>query len=101
MVENQGYEVIIVSNGMEGIEKVCVQKLDLIFMDVVMLELNGFQVICKIIKDVELGVILVILVIIKDQEIDKVWGECQGVVGYIVKLVQELELVVMIKCVLG
>ncbi len=101
MVENQGHEAVTASNGMEGIEQARAHKPDLILMDVVMPELNGFQATRKLTKDPELGSIPVILVTTKDQETDKVWGERQGAAGYIVKPAQESELAAMIKRVLG
>ena len=101
IVQGEGHEVITATNGMEGIEKAREEKPDLILMDVVMPELNGFQATRKITKDAELGAIPVILVTTKDQETDKVWGERQGAAGYIVKPAKEPELAAMIKRVLG
>ncbi|HCE38881.1 response regulator [Alloalcanivorax profundimaris] len=101
MVENQGHQAITASNGMEGIDQARAENPDLILMDVVMPELNGFQATRKIAKDADLNHIPVVLVTTKDQETDKVWGERQGAVGYIVKPPQEAELAAMIGKVLG
>ena len=101
IVENQGHSVVTATNGMEGVDKARAEQPDLILMDVVMPELNGFQATRKINKDAELGGIPVILVTTKDQETDKVWGERQGAFGYVVKPPVEAELVAMINKALG
>jgi len=101
IVQGQGHDVVTATNGMEGIEKARQEQPDLILMDVVMPELNGFQATRKINKDAELGGIPVILVTTKDQETDKVWGERQGAFGYVVKPPVESELVAKINEALG
>lgn len=101
IVEGQGHQVITAGNGLEGIEKARNDLPDLILMDVVMPELNGFQATRKITRDDALGHIPVILITTKDQETDKVWGKRQGAVGYIVKPPREDELVAEINRALG
>ena len=100
MVESLGHQTVTANNGMQGIEQARAEQPDLILMDVVMPELNGFQATRKIAKDSELNHIPVILVTTKDQETDKIWGERQGAAGYIVKPPQEDELAAMIAKVL-
>ncbi|MBL4569656.1 MAG: response regulator [Alcanivorax sp.] len=101
IVQGEGHEVITATNGMEGIEKAREEKPDLILMDVVMPELNGFQATRKITRDPDTEQIPVILVTTKDQETDKVWGQRQGAVGYIIKPPKEAELIAKINEVLG
>ncbi|EKF74739.1 PilH family regulatory protein [Alcanivorax hongdengensis A-11-3] len=101
IVQGQGHDVVTASNGMEGVQLARSEHPDLILMDVVMPELNGFQATRKITRDPETSSIPVILVTTKDQETDKVWGERQGAVGYIIKPPQESELIAKINEVLG
>jgi len=101
IVESHGHQTVSASNGLEGVEKAKAEKPDLILMDVVMPELNGFQATRKITKDPETQNIPVILVTTKDQTTDKVWGERQGAKGYLVKPVQEKELIAKINELLG
>ena len=77
------------------------EKPDLILMDVVMPELNGFQATRKITRDPATEQIPVILVTTKDQETDKGWGQRQGAAGYIIKPPKEAELIAKINEVLG
>ena len=101
IVQGEGHEVITATNGMEGIEKAREEKPDLILMDVVMPELNGFQATRKITRDPATEQIPVILVTTKDQVTDKVWGQRQGAAGYIIKPPKEAELIAKINEVLG
>ena len=60
-------------------------KPDLIFMDVVMPGVNGFQATRKLASDPDTKSIPVIMVTSKDQETDRIWGMRQGAVDYLVK----------------
>lgn len=97
ILETAGYDVITAENGSEGIDIAKSAKPDLILMDVVMPELNGFQATRKLTQDPATKSIPVILLTTKDQNTDKVWGERQGAKAYLVKppthdvLVAEIE----------
>jgi len=101
IVESHGHQTVTATNGMEGVEKSKSELPDLILMDVVMPELNGFQATRKITKDPATQHIPIILVTTKDQDTDKVWGERQGASGYLVKPVQENDLISKINQLLG
>lgn len=101
LIEAHGHEAVTATNGMEGVDIAKSEKPDLILMDVVMPELNGFQATRKITKDPETANIPVVLVTTKDQQTDKVWGERQGAAGYVVKPPREDELIGKINELLG
>jgi twitching motility two-component system response regulator PilH len=65
---------------------------DLVIMDVVMPGMNGFQATRAITKDPQTQHIPVIICTTKDQETDKVWGVRQGAKDYVVKPINEAEL---------
>ena len=67
-------------------------KPDLILMDVVMPNLNGFQATRSITREPTTKHIPVILVTTKDLDTDRVWGMRQGARGYITKPVDAAEL---------
>jgi twitching motility two-component system response regulator PilH len=92
ILTKQGYQVIMAESGEEAMEKAKVQKPDLILMDVVMPGLNGFQATRAITKDDETKHIPVIMCTSKGQETDKVWGMRQGARDYLVKPVNQDEL---------
>jgi twitching motility two-component system response regulator PilH len=66
---------------------------DLIFMDVVMPRVNGFQATRTLTRDPQTKSIPVVMITTKDQESDRVWGMKQGAVDYLVKPVTEAVLV--------
>lgn len=61
LLESQGYEVTLAYNGKEGLEEIRKVKPDLVILDVMMPEMNGYDV-CVVLKaDPELKKIPVIL----------------------------------------
>ena len=87
-----GHKVIQAASGYEGIAKAASEKPDLILMDVVMPEINGFQATRKITSAPETKHIPVIMLTTKDQETDKVWALRQGAKDYIIKPPSKQEL---------
>lgn len=92
VLTKNGYQVIVAQNGEEGVAKAKQEKPDLIVMDVVMPGINGFQATRTLSKDDETKHIPIILCTSKGQETDKIWGLRQGATGYLVKPVDQNEL---------
>ncbi|MEO5812453.1 MAG: twitching motility response regulator PilH [Rhodanobacter sp.] len=92
IVEKLGHETLTAEDGAAGVEAAKREKPDLILMDVVMPNLNGFQATRTISKDPETAHIPIVLVTTKDQETDKVWGMRQGAKAYVTKPIKEDEL---------
>ena len=84
-LERHGFQTASAADGAEAIQKAKTMKPDLIFMDVVMPGVNGFQATRKLTADPETREIPVIMVTSKDQETDRIWGMRQGAVDYLVK----------------
>jgi twitching motility two-component system response regulator PilH len=93
IVEKLGHETLSAEDGAAGVEVAKAEKPDLILMDVVMPNLNGFQATRTISKNADTAHIPIILVTTKDQETDKVWGMRQGAKAYVTKPIKEEELV--------
>jgi len=93
IVEKLGHQTITAEDGAAGVEAAKREVPDLILMDVVMPNLNGFQATRSISKDAKTSHIPIILVTTKDQETDRVWGIRQGAKAYVTKPVNESELV--------
>ena len=92
IVEKLGHETLSAEDGAAGVEVAKAELPDLILMDVVMPNLNGFQATRTISKNAETAHIPIILVTTKDQETDKVWGMRQGDKAYVTKPIKEEEL---------
>ena len=101
IVEQLGHEALTAEDGAAGVEAARQHVPDLILMDVVMPNLNGFQATSTIKRDAGTGHIPVILVTTKDQETDRVWGMRQGAQGYLTKPFSEAELTEAIVSTIG
>ena len=100
-LERHGYETVSAADGAEAVAKAKQVKPDLIFMDVVMPGVNGFQATRKLAADPETKSIPVIMVTSKDQETDRIWGLRQGAVDYLVKPVSSERLVAKVQAALA
>jgi len=85
ILEGGGHEVIPAASGEEGIEKASDESPALIFMDLVMPGISGFEATRAITTNPNTKDIPVVILTTKDQETDKVWAKRQGAVDFIVK----------------
>lgn len=92
-----GFEVFEEENAVNGIQKAEEVRPDLILMDVVMPGMNGFQATRQMSMNENLKNIPVIMCTSKNQPTDKIWGQRQGAKAYVVKPINEEELVNEIK----
>jgi len=92
-LERSGFRTAIAADGAEGIRLAREIRPDLIFMDIVMPGMNGYQATRTLANDPQTRSIPVIMVTSKGQETDKIWGLRQGAVDYMVKPVSPNQLV--------
>lgn len=92
IVEKLGHETFTATDGAAGVEAAMATLPDLVLMDVVMPNLNGFQATRSIAREPSTQHIPIILVSTKDQETDRVWGLRQGAKAYLTKPFKEAEL---------
>ncbi|QNH22265.1 PilH family regulatory protein [Xanthomonas sp. GW] len=92
IVEKLGHETITATDGAAGVEAAKASLPDLVLMDVVMPNLNGFQATRTLRREPTTQNIPVILVTTKDQDTDRMWGMRQGARAYITKPFSEDEL---------
>ncbi|QIO89117.1 response regulator [Stenotrophomonas rhizophila] len=92
IVEKLGHEILTATDGAAGVEAAKAELPDLVLMDVVMPNLNGFQATRTLSRDAATKHIPVILVTTKDQDTDRMWGMRQGAKAYITKPFSEDEL---------
>jgi twitching motility two-component system response regulator PilH len=100
VVEKLGHGVLTAEDGAAGVEVARREIPDLILMDVVMPNLNGFQATRTIARDPKTSHIPVILVTTKGQDTDRIWGMRQGAKAYVTKPIDEKELAQTIKTIL-
>ena len=96
-LELEGYRVIESSNGLEALNKVRVELPDLVLLDVMMPEMDGFETLERI---REVSNVPVIMLTVKAEEEDKVRGLELGADDYVTKPFSPRELSSRIKAVL-
>ena len=97
ILTKHGYDVLEASNGADGVTLAKAEQPDLVLMDVVMPGVNGFQATRQITRDEDTKHIPVVIVSTKDQATDRVWGKRQGAIDYIIKPIEEKQLIDVIK----
>ena len=96
-LEKHGFDTVSASDGSECISLAREVRPDLIFMDVVMPGINGYQATRTLANDPKTRTIPIVMVTSKGQETDKIWGLRQGAKDYVTKPVNESELLEKIK----
>ena len=92
--EFEGYEVAQAEDGMQAVEMVKNQDIDIIIMDVMMPKLDGYSA-CKEIRKIKQ--IPVIMLSARGEEYDKLFGFEIGVDDYVVKPFSPKELMARIR----
>ncbi len=100
-LEDKGVELLTASNGKEAVEYIKRERPSVVLLDVMMPEMNGFEV-CKVVKK-ELGIkdIYILMLTAKGQKIDKQMGEDVCVDDYMTKPFNPDDIVKKVAEVLG
>lgn len=96
-LEKEGYCTIVARNGLEAYYSAKREKPDLIILDVMLPEMNGFEVCRMIQKDAEIEDIPIIMLTARSEEIDKILGLEIGADDYITKPFSPRELLARVK----
>lgn len=101
MLERQGFEVVRLNNGIQASEIASREKPDLIVLDVMMPDMDGYQVTRQLRSQPSLMDIPILMFTAKSQVNDKVIGYEAGVDDYLTKPVHPAELVAHIRALLS
>lgn len=96
ILQRHQHEIIVANDGLQAYQLAASEQPDLIIMDVVMPNLNGFQATRKIAQNTSTQSIPIIMLTAKDQEADKIWALRQGARGHVSKPPNENELMELI-----
>jgi DNA-binding response OmpR family regulator len=96
-LELEGYRVSEATSGLEALDKVREEIPDLLLLDVMMPEMDGFETLQRI---REVSNVPVIMLTVKNEEEDKVWGLELGADDYVTKPFSPRELSSRIKALL-
>ena len=95
ILAKMGLNITLASNGLEGLEKVKLEHPDLILLDIIMPEMNGYQVCRQIKSQPQTMNIPVVFCTGKSAEVDVYWAMKQGADGYLSKPVKNHELMAL------
>ena len=99
-LENMGYQVLTARNGAEGLEKAREAKPDLLVLDVMMPEMDGYEVCSQLKADPETRGIPILMLTAKGQLQDKVKGLDIGADDYLAKPYEKAEFEARVKALL-
>ncbi len=85
ILKEAGHVTSVATNGKEALGKAKTERPDIIFLDVIMPEMDGYATCRTLISDPATKHIPVIFVTSKSQKADKVWAQMQGGKGYVTK----------------
>ncbi len=85
LLEPEGYWPVGLNDPKRVEEMIAIERPNLILLDVVMPERNGFQVCRELKSNNDFNTIPVILVTSKDTASDRYWGQQQGADAYVTK----------------
>jgi two-component system alkaline phosphatase synthesis response regulator PhoP len=97
LLEDEGYELLLAKDGAEALQKVRDLRPDILFLDIMMPEINGYDV-CRTIKaDPLLKDTYVIMLTAKGQVAEQERGKEVGANEYIVKPFSPMEILAKVK----
>ncbi|MFZ0487411.1 MAG: response regulator [Arenicellales bacterium] len=85
IVSKAGYTIIRTSSGAEALASVVEEKPDLVLLDVVMDEMDGFRICRELSVNPDTRDIPIIMLSDKKQKVDRLWAEQQGAKELITK----------------
>lgn len=83
--DDYGIEILTAADGEEGLGVIRREKPELVFLDIMMPRMNGFEVCGVVNEDVDLKKVAVILLTAKGQEVDRKQGLELGAAKYMTK----------------
>ena len=102
VLKSEGYEVVTANSGMEALEKIVVEMPDLVLLDIMMPQMDGWEVYNRIKSNAKTKGIPVAMLTAKSQSIDKMIGlHVVQVDDYITKPFGRAELLERVKKILS
>ncbi len=101
MLQRQGFNIVAAINGAQALSKVTAEKPDLILLDVMMPDIDGFEVCRRVRADPAYASTPILMFTAKTQVDDKVQGFEAGADDYLPKPTHPAELLAHVKALLG
>lgn len=101
LLHKSGLTISVAQDGQEAKEKIAADPPDLVVLDVVMPNMNGYEL-CRWVKsNPSTQHVLVVLCSSKSEEFDRYWGIKQGADAYVIKPFRPGELLGTVKTLLA
>jgi CheY-like chemotaxis protein len=101
MLQDGDYDLVIARNGREAVEKALASRPDIIFMDVVMPEMNGFEACRALRQHAETQATPILMVTTRGEPLNIQAGYEMGCTEYITKQFEAVELMAKLRNYLG
>lgn len=101
MLQRQGYEVVVANNGQQALNRARSDRPDLIILDIMMPDMDGYEVCRRLRRDTNTQAIPIIMFTAKTMVDDKVAGFEAGADDYLTKPTHPAELASRVKAVLA
>jgi twitching motility two-component system response regulator PilH len=92
-----GHQVLAYASGAQLEEKLLAEQPDVVLLDIVMPNRNGYDILRSLKKDERTCHTPVVLVTSKTQESDRIWGKRQGADEYVTKPFTPEQLLTVVK----
>jgi len=100
LLEEEGYEILLANDGADALRKASLSRPDVLILDIMMPEINGYDV-CRMIKsNPELRDIHIIMLTAKGQASEHERGKEAGADEYVVKPFSPVDILTRIKKIL-
>lgn len=93
LLTREGYDVVTASNGEDGLQRVRELHPPLVFLDIMMPQLDGYEVCQRIRDDPRLNNTYIVMLSAKGQQVDRERGLAQGANEYMTKPFSPREIV--------
>lgn len=100
LLEDEGYQLLLARDGTETLQKVREQRPDILFLDIMMPGMNGYEVCRTIRADSEVKNTYIIMLTAKGQVTEQERGKEVGANEYIVKPFSPMEILAKVKHIL-
>lgn len=100
-LEDEGVELLTAENGEKALQLISEETPELVFLDVMMPKMNGFEVCQKVKNDLGMKGVYIVMLTAKGQEFDRVKGLETGADTYMTKPFNPDELLEKARTILG
>ncbi|MGC4042925.1 MAG: response regulator [Armatimonas sp.] len=100
-LQSHGYSVTTAMTGAEALRQMMLEKPDLLITDVMMPEMDGYELVASLRADATLSEVPVIMLTARTEETDMVQGYTSGTDLYLTKPFNPTELIAFVQRILG